>query len=123
MITGIVNEYNEATLRLLVKGNAGQLHEVEAVIDTGFTEFLSLPVALIETLGLVQIRTEDMMQSDGSIVTFRIYAGTVVWDGKNKDIEIQVGEASPILGLALIQDYCLIFPVRSGSTLTLTLIP
>lgn len=52
MITGIVNANLEATIRLTIMGPAGQPHEIEAIIDTGFTGFLTLPPTLVSILGL-----------------------------------------------------------------------
>jgi predicted aspartyl protease len=46
MMTGIVNVDLEAVLRLSVRDAAGHSHDVEAVIDTGFNGFLTLPPAL-----------------------------------------------------------------------------
>lgn len=52
MITGVVNVDCEATIRLVVRGPNGQQCEVEAVIDTGFSGFLTLPTTIITSLGL-----------------------------------------------------------------------
>src|SRR5207302_3254527 len=52
MMTGIVNADLEPLLRLTVQDAGGQPHDVEAVIDTGFNGFLTLPPALIAALGL-----------------------------------------------------------------------
>jgi predicted aspartyl protease len=41
MIIGLVNQYHEATIRLVVRGPHGREHEIEAVIDTGFNGLLS----------------------------------------------------------------------------------
>jgi predicted aspartyl protease len=51
MIVGMVNANREATIRLLVIGPQGYQQEIEAIIDTGFTGFLTLPPLLVTTLG------------------------------------------------------------------------
>jgi predicted aspartyl protease len=51
MITGAVKA-DEARIRLTVRGHRGREQEVEAVIDTGYTGALTLPLALITLLGL-----------------------------------------------------------------------
>ncbi len=53
MITGVVTEDRQAIIHLIVRGPAGQEQEVEAIIDTGFDGWLSLPSSLIVRLGLV----------------------------------------------------------------------
>jgi predicted aspartyl protease len=52
MITGAVNARLEATIRLPVRDAAGQDHEIEAIVDTGFTGSLTLPPVVIAGLGL-----------------------------------------------------------------------
>jgi len=46
MIIGFMNASLEAIVRLIVYGLDGQEREVEAIIDTGFTGFLTLPSTL-----------------------------------------------------------------------------
>ena len=52
MIEGTVNENYEATIRLTLRGTTGEEHDIEAIIDTGFTGHLTLPRALIDRLAL-----------------------------------------------------------------------
>jgi len=51
MITGVFNE-REARVPLTVRGPNGQSQGVAAIIDTGFSGHLTLPLAIIEALGL-----------------------------------------------------------------------
>ncbi len=53
MITGVVTPDRLAVIRLTVRGPAGQEHEIEAILDTGFDGWLTLPPSLIVLLGLV----------------------------------------------------------------------
>ncbi|MDE0077707.1 MAG: hypothetical protein OXO50_09320 [Caldilineaceae bacterium] len=52
MIEGRVNANDEAMIHLVLRGFAGEEQTVEAIIDTGFTGYLTLPAALIAWLGL-----------------------------------------------------------------------
>ena len=52
MITGTVNAHREAVLRLAVRNANGNERQCEAVVDTGFDSWLSLPPDFITTLGL-----------------------------------------------------------------------
>jgi predicted aspartyl protease len=81
MITGVVRA-DEARIRLKVKGSRGREHEVEAVIDTGYTASLTLPPALIATLGLRWRSVDRGTLADGSDCLFDVYEAKVVWDGK-----------------------------------------
>ena len=52
MIEGRINDRYEPTITITVTTPEGASREVEAVIDTGFNGFLSLPAELVEELGL-----------------------------------------------------------------------
>ena len=52
MITRMVNTNREAIIQLVALGPHGHQQEIEAVIDTGFTGFLTMPPALVAVLGL-----------------------------------------------------------------------
>ena len=67
MIVGIVSRDLEATVRLFVRGENGEELEIEAVIDTGFSGFLTLPSAFVTSLALTWRGREDALLGDGSI--------------------------------------------------------
>ena len=47
MIQGIVNDRHEAIVRLRVRGPGGVESEVSAIVDSGFTSSLTLPMEMI----------------------------------------------------------------------------
>jgi clan AA aspartic protease len=105
MIHGIVNFRYELTLPLVVGNSAGQREFVNTVIDTGFDGFLSLPPELIVRLELPW-RTSNMATlGDGSKTLFDFYAGTVIWDGQYREIDIAESETEPLLGLSILRGY------------------
>ena len=67
-MTGFVTSNREAVIRVLVRGSDGQEARVEAVIDTGFTGFLTLPEGLIGNLTLAFAGTTRATLGDGSEV-------------------------------------------------------
>ena len=86
MMQGVVNQIREATISLVV-GNANRQNQlINAVIDTGYTGFLSLPHEIIFNLNLPWTGIDRGTLGDGSEVTFEVYAATIIWDGQYQNI-------------------------------------
>ena len=98
MITGVVTDDRQAVIRLKVRGPAGQEEEIQAIIDTGFDGWLSLPSLFVARLGLVWRRRGRALLADGSESVFDIYEATVVWDGKARRVPVDEAETAPLAG-------------------------
>lgn len=119
MMSGAVNGELEALLHLPVRDSGGQPHDVEAVIDTGFNGFLTLPPTLIATLGLPWLCRQQGLLADGSIVVCDVYMATVDWHGQPRTIEIEAADAQPLLGMALMEGSELRILVMQGGSVTI----
>ncbi len=102
---GLVNANLEATLRLTVRGDNGEEQELEAVIDTGFTGFLTLPPSVVNSLHLTWLGQAQAVLGDGSLHQFDVYATTVIWDGQARLVEVDAAEATPLVGMGLLHGY------------------
>lgn len=119
MIVGRVNSDLEAQIGLTVRGPSGREARIIAVIDTGFSGYLTLPSAEIRTLGLNYDRDALVVLADGSSMICDIYLGTIVWDHRHLSIPIDEAETTPLVGTALLQEYELTVPFRSGQKIVL----
>jgi predicted aspartyl protease len=88
MITGIVNVNGEAIVRIVVGNLDKQRVAVDAIIDTGYTGFLTLPPSTIAELNLPWRGSEEGILGDGSTQRFDVYSATVIWDGGFRTIKI-----------------------------------
>ena len=77
MMQGYVNENYEAIISVAVK-NGGNFKAIDAVIDTGFTGFLSLPAAIIMELELQWSYRDRATLGDGSETIFDVYYAKIV---------------------------------------------
>jgi len=102
MITGMVRS-DEARIRLTVKGGRGREQEVEAVIDSGYTGALTLPPALIASLGLRWRSVDRATLADGSTCVFRVYVGRLEWDGKVPRILVDEADTDPLVGMRALE--------------------
>ena len=100
-------------------GLTGDQQSVEAIIDTGFDGWLSLPPSLIAALGLPWRRRSRALLADGSETLFDIYEGLVGWDAGVRRIPIDEANAAPLVGMALLNGYELNVQVRTGGKVTI----
>ena len=114
MIQGVVNAAYEAVIPLTVLGPGGQTQNIEAVIDTGFTGFLTLPSGMVAELGLPFVNTGQATLADGSQVAFDVYGAAVLWDGHRRYVEAAAADATPLVGMRLLDRHDLNIEVESG---------
>ena len=119
MMQGIVNQSCEATISLVISNATRQTQLINAVIDTGFTGYLSLSREIIESLKLPWTGIDRGTLGDGSDVTFEVYAVTVIWDGQYRDIPVNEAETDPLIGMGLLYGYDLRIRAVEGGTVVI----
>ncbi len=77
MIIGYVNTNREAIIKLAVLGENKVNQGIKAVIDTGYTGFLTLPSAIITKLGLTWYMEQEGILGDGSLCLFNRMSGRI----------------------------------------------
>ena len=83
MIEGAVNAASQAIVGLVLRGPSGQARAVDAVVDTGFDRFLTLPPAMVTDLDLAFAGYSRVVLADGSDVAFAGYSRVVLADGSD----------------------------------------
>ncbi len=121
MISGVVHA-DEGRIRLKVSGSNGQELEIEAIVDSGYTSYLTLPPDVITTLGLSWQTMDTAMLADGSECIFSVYEGSIIWDGTTRQILVDEADAEPLVGMRLLRGYELNMQVCAGGAVTIKLI-
>ncbi len=114
MIEGVVNADYEAVVTLLLRGPAGPRREIDAVIDTGYNGFLTLPPAMVTELGMVFLTCGRVVLANGSEDVFEVYGVTVLWDGQPRYVEADAADTTPLVGMALLDSHSLYVEVGQG---------
>ena len=75
----VVADGSEAVLavRVFDPGRGGRQADVEAVIDTGFTGHLTLPIAVVSALALPELGFEEIVLADGRTEIATVHPATV----------------------------------------------
>jgi predicted aspartyl protease len=117
MIIGVVNAHTEATIRLPVRAADGRAQEIEVILDTGFNGSLTLPPAMIASLGL-QWRTRGMVM---------LANGTEdhcdIWDGRPRNILVEAADTDPLVGMALLYGHDLHMQVVERGSVVIEPLP
>jgi predicted aspartyl protease len=123
MITGRVVAGRYATIPLVVQGTQGQEETLEAIIDTGFTGFLTLPLPQIAKLGFPYQGLVDAQLGNGSAAEFDMFAGAVVWEGQRRDGIVLVVDGTPLVGMALLLGSRVCLDVTYGGAVSIERLP
>lgn len=97
--------------------------EIEAVIDTGFTSSLSLPLSLVSLLNLPWLSQDRAVLGDGSVCLFHIHEAVVEWDGTRQTVQVHASESEPLVGMELLHGFELNLKVKQGGKVTIKRLP
>jgi predicted aspartyl protease len=122
MITGTVNADFEPIIRLSVCGSDGKVYTQDAIVDTGFNGWLSLPPNLIAELNLKWKRRGRAILGDETECVFDVYEAVLLWDGnmltipfaKRRLCRIDEADSEPLAGMSLMEGYQLTVQVFEG---------
>ena len=114
MIQGVVNAFYEAVVTLPLQDPEGRTQDIEAVVDTGYSGFLTLPPVLIDDLGLPFAYMGQAFLANDAEVDFDVHYVTVLWDGQPRDIEADATGSTPLVGMLLLDGHSLTIEVESG---------
>ena len=114
MIQGVVNTAYEAVVALSLQGPEGQAQDIEAVIDTGYSGFLTLPTALVMELGLPFTYIGRALLANDDEVTFDVHDVTILWDGRPRHIRADATGSTPLVGMLLLDQHNLNIEVERG---------
>lgn len=101
MISGVFSD-REARVPLTVRGPNGVEQGVAAIVDTGFSGFLTLPTSVIEALELPWLGRGQALVGDGSLHTFDLYRATIVWNDVLRLVQVASTETEPLLGIGML---------------------
>ena len=114
MLEGSVNHLMQAVVPVRLYGPNNQFEDVSAMIDTGFSGALVVPVDLVQMLGLDFVSSVLVELADGTIKENDRYEAEVDWMGRRKLIAVTAVECDTLLGMKLLAGHQLFIDVRPG---------
>ncbi len=114
MIQGVVNDAYEAVVAISLQGPEGQAQDIEAVIDTGYSGFLTLPTVLVTELELPFAYVGRALLANDDEVTFDVHDVTAHWDGQPRHIKADATGSTPLVDMLLRDGHTLNIEVERG---------
>lgn len=114
MIEGTVNAAREAVIGVSLRGPTGRTLRVDAVVDTGFSRYVTLTPSKVAHLGLASVGTSRVVLADGSETPLDVHAVTLYWDGQPRDVVAYASDTTPLVGMALLDGHNLYVEVEEG---------
>ncbi len=123
MITSTVNHNLELVVRLPVHDSAGQGHEIEFVIDTGFAGQLNLPPLVATTFGFPFVGQVMTKLADGTTPYASLYKAVILWDGGVRIVHVVASGGTALVGMDLLRDSDLRARCQVGGLIEIEKIP
>ncbi len=119
MIAGKVTANREAVIELEVVGSNQRKAKIEAVIDTGFNGYLTLPSGLINRLEFHIAGNRRVTLGDGNVVVLDVYLAKVLWHEQEREVLILEAEGGPLVGMSLLYGSRVILEVVDNGAVTI----
>jgi clan AA aspartic protease len=119
MMIGRFLPSREFAVELTLRDLEGEPIELTAVVDTGFSGFLTVPFSVLERLGLSQTDTEEATLADGSVLRFGVYEVTLDWDEDERTVPVYATESAALLGISMLLGSIGTFEFIEGGTVTI----
>lgn len=114
MIRGVLNDRLELTVCIEISNGDGSFHPVEAVLDTGFSDDLTLPQEQVARLGLKYVSHTPVTLAGNHEIQVPVHDGYVNWFGRVRRINVLAMEGQPLLGMTLLKDCKITIHARPG---------
>jgi clan AA aspartic protease len=119
MITGEVTPKRAAVIDLQVQNAAADAQTIRAVVDTGFTETLTIPPNVAASLSLLRVNRMPMFLAGDVQAEFDIYGAYVYWDGSLRRILFFEADGDPLVGMSLLRGFRLCLDAIDGGPVTI----
>ena len=111
----------EARITVAVAGPSMEFWEVEAVIDTGFSGWLTLPEVAVRELDLQIYRRRRVRIADNRVTWMLTYRAVAQWQGRQIGILVyQTENPRPLLGTAMLEHCRLTVDMQEGGPVAVT---
>lgn len=114
----MVSPSRDAILRLQVAGISFGPEAIDVIVDTGFTDYLTLDQQVITRLGLQKTSVARVELADGSTTLLEEFLVRVQWGDHWLEVPALASEGGSLLGMSLLYGHDLHIRVLDGGAVT-----
>ena len=104
MINGRISE-GKAIVPVIFRLPSQPDFSVDFVIDTGFNDYLTLPIQAVNIMNLPLYSSISARLADGSKTVLSVHSAIIIWDNVEKVVPVLASGNKPLLGVALMEGY------------------
>lgn len=93
------------------------------MLDTGFTDRLTLPPGLVADLNLPLLGSASVVLADGSTQALPMYRARLLWQGHECAVRAYAAPGDPLVGMALLRGSWLTVDVMPGGAVRIEELP
>jgi clan AA aspartic protease len=123
VIAGVVNANLEPVIALRIRSMKGIEIDMDAVVDTGFSGFLTLPTQTVSTLGLSRYSVSSAMLADGTVRHFDLFQAEVLWNNTWRRVLVTALGTEVLAGMQLLEGHELRVVARVNGPVSISLLP
>ena len=117
MIGSVLNLH--ALLSIQFRPANSSYYDLEFVVDTGFTGFLTLPQNDVAALELPLVYFTRSHLADHSTIRLPVHEGTILWNGTERTVNVLATGERPLLGTALLKGNELVVQFEESGLVTI----
>ena len=114
MIQGTVNASRLAMIDITFLSSEGIPNNYSAMIDTGFTGYLTLSPEIISQLGLTFFEQREFILATGNSISMNLYEVIVLWNGQEKIVLAVNADDDALVGMEMLEGFTLFIDAIEG---------
>ena len=119
MIEGVVNASREVVVPIHIGRAEAETRPIDAVIDTGYGGFLTLPEQVVDELALTLSDFVEVVVADGRVVLVAAHEAVVFCDDQPREVLVHVLPGAPLVGTAMLDEHHVSFDMRPGGNVSI----
>lgn len=118
MISGVVSE-GYATVPVIFRLPNRPNFSIKFIIDTGFTDYLCLPLEAVTVLSLPFLYDLPANLANNSNVILPVHEGVILWHQEERKVRVLATGRRPLLGAALLDNQKLTVEFKESGLVTI----